>query len=486
MFCKKCGTKVIDEASFCPKCGNDLRSDREDVKEMSSKPESDTVTEKSDIQESQKRQGNPAVFVVVGIILIAAAISAFFVMRGKPDSVNKSGKTDVTADSNDYIDDAADRSLEDSSEEDHAADLEVENSSEADVRESFSTGDETKNLDNEASESVNTWADAYYDYLIDFDREYGRDGYDGLEYRSYNYIYVNDDDIPELLLQGQDEATGNLILTYNDGKIDELQTARLYFDYIEKENRLRSSDGHMGYYYDYIFTIRNGKWETEEYGEYYVEDNTVDWDDDDLIYEWNGKKVSKSEYDKELQKAYDVNKAKPGSGVLGYEEILDNLRDDASGIERNYLEDDTGIHRYEVILKDVTWDEAMEDCKARGGYLARINTTDEKYHIEEMLRKNKQDKLVLWLGGRLNPEDGHYHWFDGESYTQPSLDTDKYYQFCWLSGEPSFKGTDAEGNEVDENYMCMFQVKGMWEWNDAPADISPYYEGKIAYICEYD
>ena len=165
---------------------------------------------------------------------------------------------------------------------------------------------------------------------------------------------------------------------------------------------------------------------------------------------------------------------------------MDNLRNDAAGIKSRYLEDDTGIHRYEVVVSDVTWDEAMEECKARGGYLVRINTTEEKYHIEDMLRENKQEKLVLWLGGRLDPEDGHYHWFDGERYTQPALDSDKYYQYCWLTGEPSFKGTDAEGKDVDENFMCMFRVNGMWEWNDVPEDISPYYKGKIGYICEYD
>ena len=422
MFCKKCGTKVI--------------------------------------QESQKRQGNPAIFVVIAVILISAVSLTFFAACGKHDTIKKSEEPIISSASIESV--------------------------EYHTQKSINSEEENYVSDSEEPEIVNAWADAYYDYLIDFDRKYGKDGYDGLEYRSYDYIYVNDDDVPELLLQGQDEATGNLILTYYDGKIDELQTSRLYFDYIEKENQLRNSEGHMGYYYDYIFTIKNGKWETEEYGEYYVEDNTLEWDDDDLIYEWNGEKVSSSEYEKELQTAYDVKKAKPGAGILGYEEIMDNLRNDAAGIKSRYLEDDTAIHRYEVVVSDVTWDEAMEECKARGGYLVRINTSDEKYHIEDMLRENKQEKLVIWLGGRLDPEDGHYHWFDGERYTQPALDSDKYYQYCWLTGEPSFKGNDAEGKEVDENYMCMFQVNDMWEWNDAPDDISAYYKGKIAYICEYD
>lgn len=45
----------------------------------------------------------------------------------------------------------------------------------------------------------------------------------------YSLIYVNDDDIPELVLDGMVEASGCLILTYKDGYIDVLQTSRLFF-----------------------------------------------------------------------------------------------------------------------------------------------------------------------------------------------------------------------------------------------------------------
>ena len=191
-------------------------------------------------QELQKRQGNPAIFAVIAVILISAAVLAFFAACGKSDTKKKSEGPVISA--------ASVKSVEDHTQE------------------SLSTEEENYVPVSEEPEIVNAWADAYYDYLIDFDRKYGKDGYDGLECRTYDYIYVNDDDVPELILQGQDEATGNLILTYSDGKIDELQTSRLYFDYIEKENRLRNSEGHMGYYYDYIYTIKDGKWEIHSEG----------------------------------------------------------------------------------------------------------------------------------------------------------------------------------------------------------------------------
>ena len=327
-----------------------------------------------------------------------------------------------------------------------------------------------------------SWATAYLDYLSDFGGDHS--DYSSPEYRSYDYIYVNDDNIPELVIRGQDEATGNIILTCNNGFVDELQTSRLYFDYQEKGNLLRNSDGHMGGYYDYIYTIENNRWKLLYYGEYYVEDNSVRWEDSDLIYEWNGKRVSMDDYDIELEKVYDTRKAKPGEGVLSLFEITEKLEMDASGVEKPFIEDDTYIHDYELIKADVTWEEALEECKKRGGYLARLNTNQEYYYLQDLILKEGIDTTVFWIGGKLNPDDSHYYWFDGEKYLQAALDVDRYYQYNWLNGEPSFKGTDQNGDPVDENCICMFKVNGSWEWNDVPNDITPFYRGKMGYICE--
>lgn len=358
---------------------------------------------------------------------------------------------------------------------------EEEPSEEAEIKEDLpEEPSESPEIKEETEDS--SWASAYLDYLTDLGKEYT--DYSGPEYRSYDYIYVNEDSIPELVIQGQDEATGNLILTYNDGKIDELQTGRLYFDYLEKKNLLRNSDGHMGGYYDYIYTIKNGRWEMPYCGEYFVEDNTVMWEDADLIYEWNGKRVSKKEYYDEMNKVYDIDNAKPGEAVLSLFEITEKLEMDATGVEKPYVEDDTFIHDYELIKADVTWEEALEECKKRGGYLVRINTNREFYFLQDLIKEEGMEKTVFWIGGRLNPEDSHYYWFDGEKYLQAALDKDRYYQLNWLSGEPSFIGKDQNGETVDENYLCMFKSNGSWKWNDVPNDISPFYPGKIGYICE--
>ena len=332
------------------------------------------------------------------------------------------------------------------------------------------------------------WADAYLAYIRKMDDEALED-YDRLEYRTFDYIYVDEDDIPELLIQGSDEATGNLILTCHNGVIDELQTNRLNFNYIKKGNRLLNSDGNMGYYYDMIYSIEDGKWVLQYNGQYNVENNSVEWDDDDLRYFWNDSECSKEEYYTRLAAAYDEGKASPGAAVLSFSQIKEKLTNDSIGYENPYLEDDTAIHKYEVIVADVTWDEAMADCRKRGGYLLRLNTWEEKNYIETMLKENKQEKLVIWLGGGYNAKDGHYHWYDGEKYAMAALDESSYFRYDWLDGEPSFTGQDANGNIVDERYMCMFHTSKdyeRWVWNDTVSDLRPYYPGRVAYICEME
>lgn len=364
----------------------------------------------------------------------------------------------------------------------------VLSSEEASSSEAVSTEAEfTESSENNSSTSTgNSWADAYYDYLMKFEKDLSSDDYDSIDSRNFAYIYVNDDDIPELVIQGQDEATGNIILTFNNGELDELQTSRLYFNYIEHQNLLCNSDGNMGAYYDSIYSIVDGKWENIAHGEYYVEDNSAQWDDDDLIYEWNGKKMSESEYSTAFRKVYNSSTAKDFEAFFTYSDIKEYLLDEIIGKEHNYLENNSGIHRYEVFVGDVSWDEAMESCREKGGYLLRINNYDEKYFIEQMLKDNNQEKLVIWLGACLNPSDNHYHWTDGEKYAMGQLENNNYYSYYWLTGEPSYTGYDAQGNLVDEHCLCMFQVDGFWEWNDVPSDISPYYPGRIAYICEYE
>lgn len=70
----------------------------------------------------------------------------------------------------------------------------------------------------------------------------------------------------------------------------------------------------MDAYYDRIFEIKNGKWLQIAIGEYGAEDNSnvqVDENDEPIyVYKWNGKRVEKEEYMKNVKKIIDKGIAK--------------------------------------------------------------------------------------------------------------------------------------------------------------------------------
>lgn len=156
---------------------------------------------------------------------------------------------------------------------------------------------------------VTGWRAAYRDYVADY----------GETNEFYALIYVNDDDIPELVIDSGVEAKGCRILTYDGGSVNVLTTRRLGFTYIERGNRLCNSDGSMDQYFDDVYEIRNGRWVCIARGEYFG--YLSGWND--ILgryvcrnYVWNGQKTDIAQYTISLSNVYDGQRA---SGVeAGY------------------------------------------------------------------------------------------------------------------------------------------------------------------------
>lgn len=150
--------------------------------------------------------------------------------------------------------------------------------------------------------------------------------------------------------------------------------------------------------------------------------------------------------------------------------------------------DETAIHRYEYVYDDCTWREAYEACRARGGYLVRINTKEEYDYIKKELKEKGYNKGKFFLGGRRDSGSSRYYWIDENNNLMDEClnDSSKWYTSTWLTNEPSFKDGSSE-----EYYLQMFYYEsaGGWVWNDIPNDIIslvPTYSGTVGYICEYD
>lgn len=156
-----------------------------------------------------------------------------------------------------------------------------------------------------AQEELEPWQQAYLDYLTNECVSEINQGYE--------LIQLSDNEIPQIAEVGYDEATGCRIVCYADGKVHVNQTSRLYFSYIPGENLLCNSEGNMDYYYDLVYQLSGGELILVASGYYGAEDNSnVQFDGEGnpvYQYEWNGVKMSREEYQKELSRVYDESKA---------------------------------------------------------------------------------------------------------------------------------------------------------------------------------
>lgn len=147
-----------------------------------------------------------------------------------------------------------------------------------------------------------SWQDAYRSYVLQHADESD----------TFALIYVNDDSIPELVIDSGVEAQGCRILTYAAGEVNALATRRLGFTYIERGNRLCNSNGLMNEYFDDVYEIRNGRWVCLARGEYFG--YLSGWND--ILqryvcrnYIWNGQKTTIDQYLIALDAVYDGQRA---------------------------------------------------------------------------------------------------------------------------------------------------------------------------------
>ncbi len=349
---------------------------------------------------------------------------------------------------------------------------------------------EESNIDSEETEPPETdtdsedegndgWQDAYLDYLDNRKEEAGTE-------EVYTLIYVDDDDVPELVIDTGFEFSGCLILTYHGGLLDVLQTARLHFTYIEKENLLNNSEGHMGYYYDYVYTIHNGRWVnifSGEYSEFDPDSPEDDYDEElgrynTLYYYIDGRETDKETYIGELNKIFDLDRGKEPGEYLRYDDLRSYLKSGRLEYEG---------HRYELCVEDCTWDEAERKCRERGGYLVSLTSNGEFELVENMIRDKELTKICFYVGARKENHD--WKWIE-PGLKQRDCFGVGYYEH-WLNGGPSYTDTLSDGTEIEEDRVELMYLKSedAFYLNDIPNDVIgnyPSFKGRMGYICEYD
>ena len=169
--------------------------------------------------------------------------------------------------------------------------------------------------------------------------------------------------------------------------------------------------------------------------------------------------------------------------------------DRSSGKKDSKNKTDEKTHRYELIVEDITWTEAEQSCKDKGGYLATITSKEEFELLTKQIVNEKKTKISFFIGATrdenyVNHSSGviAYHWVhDGSDIDLYDEETKEF----WLADEPSFYGRKADGTKLDEQYVDMIyrEADKRCYFNDVADDILaqvPSFSGSVGYICEYD
>lgn len=123
------------------------------------------------------------------------------------------------------------------------------------------------------------------------------------------FMYVNDDSIPELWIDYGYGYAGAEIYTTNNSTVHSIALDHGGAYWIENENIMLVSYGHMDNYYDIIYTIEDGAFHVIAEGHYGALNHADTYDRQNYQYYWNDTEITEEEYSRLLASAFDKNKA---------------------------------------------------------------------------------------------------------------------------------------------------------------------------------
>ena len=227
-YCENCGAELEDSAVFCDECGARVETvpqekavDSEQSKEA--EKQENAVIDTSDKPVEKRKRMIPILCGVIGVLIIAVIVIIIVTVTSRKSNNDENNAKN---------------------------DLETAVTSE--------TADETVKS-TEATTQANNWKKQYIEYLKNVDSK----NYGGCE-----YIYMNNDDIPELMILGSNTAAGNILVTSDNTTIDTKIIASGKMYYAEKSNELYIESGRRGVYAYTIYKISDGKIQEEEVNSY--------------------------------------------------------------------------------------------------------------------------------------------------------------------------------------------------------------------------
>jgi RNA polymerase sigma factor (sigma-70 family) len=159
-------------------------------------------------------------------------------------------------------------------------------------------------------------SDAWKQLYIDVINEHRDSIYFG-NHQLQTLLYINDDDIPEMILCSNSQAGGGYLFTASDNGVDYMFIKPHSFFYLERGNRIYfSEDLYRGVYSGHytVYEIQDGKFTLLHQGSRGLINNTEpppqdndgnwlwDW------YIWDDIEVSREEFERELAYAFDTSR----------------------------------------------------------------------------------------------------------------------------------------------------------------------------------
>ena len=149
---------------------------------------------------------------------------------------------------------------------------------------------------------------------------------------TYSLIYVNEDDIPELVCNSNDETFGVYLISYHEGSLNYALTSGTEFTYIEKENIVDNTGVVLGAYYDNLLAIRDGQWVLLGYGEKGTSDpwaeDSFDENGEPIVDTWTWDEdylKNDADYNATLELYYASDAAKSVDNYVSKDEILKQI-----------------------------------------------------------------------------------------------------------------------------------------------------------------
>lgn len=187
------------------------------------------------------------------------------------------------------------------------------------------------------------WTHAYIEHIRNsgeyraYKKEIARnDGIGSMSYNRFYLIYVDEDDVPELFLEGSSTAQGSKLMVYDSKSdcVNEYSTWVYAAEYIPFTNLFMHTDGHMDMYEQKICSIEDGNVVVKysgEYGAHLVKENESRKSSEYVYgYKWEGQSMTKSQYDQAVNGIYDASRSikaydKSKFGGLCFDEMIEYL-----------------------------------------------------------------------------------------------------------------------------------------------------------------